>query len=500
MKKKIYDVLKHSAIYSIGNIALKGMGIITLPIYAIYLTTAEFGILAVLEPSITILTEVLTLGQSSSVIYFNNSKEYRDRNKSVFFTIIALVSVVNILFACASFGIRNIFDNLFIPTSAFTIYFPFIILISTLRSLTTVFMNKLRADERSIPFTLITLVRIVFFIGLIFYTVVYLNLSVTGIMYAYLLVEIIVLTILVPMMLKNMQFNFNSEISKHAFKYGVPLIFTAIGIQLLNLSDRFLIRYYINYSSVGLYDFGYRIAGVLQMFLIMPFSQAILPLVYKEYKTPNDKRYFSKLMTYMCFVIIWGGLALSMFSGIIVKIMGSNKFNGAEIFVPIIILAYIFSAMRVIAQTGMLLTEKTSYIGIITIAAGIINIVLNIILIPIFGVIAAAYTTLIAFMIFYFVTKILADKFYEVPYESMKIFKLFLVGIILFVLSEKLHFGGLIFILAIKLIIVISFPFIMYFLNFYEKIELVTIKLSLGKLKNPFEWKNIIINLTSNEK
>jgi O-antigen/teichoic acid export membrane protein len=500
MKEKIYNILKHSAAYSFGNIALKGMGLVTLPIYSQFLAVSEFGILGVLDITITILAEIVTLGQANSILFFNATKEYKYKKESIFFTITAFVLAANILFAGIAFTFKDFVPALFVSTSNFTIYFSFIIAISSLRALNTIFFNKLRVDEKSFFYAAVIIIKVISFIGLIFYTVVYLKLSVMGIMYAFLFNEIFVLAILIPSMLSGMKFHFEKGISKQALKYGFPLIFSAIGVHILNLSDRFMIRYYIDFNAVGLYDFGYKIAGTLQMFLILPFNLAFLPSTYKEYQKPGDKRYYSKLMTYLCFVIIWGGLALSLFSKLIIRVLGSNKFGGAEIFVPIIILAYIFSAMRNVASIGMLLTQKTSYIGIITVLAALFNIGLNIILIPIYGTIAAAYTTLIAFIVFYFVTKVLSDRMYNVDYESVKIFKLFAVGVILFIISEIIPDYGIILSSLIKLVIILLFPFIMLTLNFYEKIELETIKANLIRLKNPLELKNIIINLLKNAK
>jgi O-antigen/teichoic acid export membrane protein len=132
--------------------------------------------------------------------------------------------------------------------------------------------------------------------------------------------------------------------------------------------------------------------------------------------------------------------------------------------------------------------------------AGLLNIGLNIILIPIYGVIAAAYTTLIAFIIFYVVTKILSDRFYNVDYENLKIIKLFAVGIILFIFSELIPFSGIIASSLTKLAFILAFPLIMLALNFYEDIELKTIKESFKKLKNPLELKNIITTLLTDAK
>lgn len=231
------------------------------------------------------------------------------------------------------------------------------------------------------------------------------------------------------------------------------------------------------------------------MFLILPFSQAMLPAAFKAAGNSSNNRYLSKLMTYMCFVIVWGGLTISIFSDEIIYILGSDNYADAKIYIPLIVLAYIFSAMRNVASNGLLFSEKTSLIAVITIAAGLLNIGLNIVFLPIYGTIAAAYTTLISFIIFYFVTDVLSKKYYAIQYENYKIAKLLILGIALYFLTNILATSIFVLQLLIKIIIIGSFPFILFLMKFYEKIELVTISTGIKSLRNPSELKKHFKNL-----
>jgi O-antigen/teichoic acid export membrane protein len=495
MKDKVFGILKHSTIYSFGYIAQKGMGIITLPIYAYYITKSEFGVFAILDIIIILFAEFLSLGQANSVIYFNSVSEYRGKHQSIFYTITVTVFSISLIFVgltiAANFATPALFDS----KTIFAGYLPLITLISFARALNSIFFNKLRADDQSRHYTALTLVKILITIGSVILFVALLHLSFVGILYAYLVSEVSLLLVFMPMMISKMEFSFDNAIMKGTIKYGAPLIFGAVGAHILNLSDRFLIQHFYNSSYVGTYDFGYRIAGVIQMILIMPFNQALLPSTYREYKRPGDTRYYSKLMTYMCFVLIWGGLALALFGDLAVYVMGQNRYLGAEAFVPIIILAYIFSSMRNVASIGIMLSGKTIYIGALTITAGIINIILNTIFLPVYGVITAAYTTLISFILFFFATKLISDKYYKISYEAIKLIKLFLVSIVLFNVSELFKTGFFLLDAAVKTITILLFPFIMFVLNFYEEIELKTIKDSFRKLKSPADIKNILNNL-----
>lgn len=487
MKEKVLSTIKHSFVYSLGNIALKGMGIITLPIYLNYLTKSEVGIFGLLDITINIIAEVLLLGQANSIILFENKKEYDDKKNSIFFTITSFVILINLLFVLFAELFGTSLISISKSTRDLSSYLHFIIYISLVRVLNNLFLNKLRAEEKSKLYTFLTFLKITFFIALIFYTVVHLRLSVVGILYSYLISEIIVLLFILPVMIKKMSVKIEMSALKEALKFGTPLIFTSIGIMVLNLSDRYLINLFINLEEVGTYDIAYRIAGIVNMFLILPFNQAMLPSAFKEFNSNSNSRYLSKLMTYMCFVTIWGGLTISVFGKEIILILGNENYVRANVYIPFIVLAYILSAMRNVASNGLLFAEKTYIVALITIFAAILNIILNIFLIPIYGTIAAAYTTLISFAIFYLVTYWYSNKYFKIDYETIKIIKALLVGIVLFIIPEFISLDSIIISIIIKIVVVAIFPFVLYPIGFYEKIEVETISSGIKSLKSPIQ-------------
>ena len=120
----------------------------------------------------------------------------------------------------------------------------------------------------------------------------------------------------------------------------------------------------------------------------------------------------------------------------------------------------------------MYLTKNTKHVAWITIVSAVLNIILNFILIPKFGILAAAINTLVSFAIFYFITQLFSDKYLKIPYENYKLIVMILTGVIL---SSPIYFlpqMNSVISFLIKIIITISFPFILFFFRFYEKREL----------------------------
>ena len=119
------------------------------------------------------------------------------------------------------------------------------------------------------------------------------------------------------------------------------------------------------------------------MFFIMPMNLTFVPIAYKIYKQPGDKEYFSKIMTYFTYFLVWGALFLSIFSREIVVIFSkSNSFLPAYKVVPVILFSYVFLGMGIVSSVGIFLKGKTIYSALVTIVSTIFNVGLNFILIP----------------------------------------------------------------------------------------------------------------------
>jgi len=278
-------------------------------------------------------------------------------------------------------------------------------------------------------------------------------------------------------MLSEMAPKLDWKILKSALAFGFPLVFASLASVLLNMGDRYILKLLVDYREVGLYSLGYKVAGILNMFLIQSFTLSILPIAYKMHGQKGDKRYYSKMLTYFVFVLFWAGLGLAFIGKELIEKLALNPdYWFAYQVVPYIILAYIFSGARAVTNLGLFLKRKTSYIAYNTIGAAVLNIGLNFILIPKYRMMGAAVATITSFIALYFVTYFVADRFYKIPYENVKLLKMLILAIVLFFLSILTADLSLLPRLLTKLGILISFPFLLYPMNFYEEIEIERIK------------------------
>jgi O-antigen/teichoic acid export membrane protein len=482
MLARLKTTLQQSFIYSLSNVAAKAVGVILLPIYLHNLSVAAFGVWDLFDTTIQILTEIVILGQASAIIFLNNSEEYKEKKSVTLFTLTIFVLLFASLLVLITEAVTLYLPGLFSGSLVRSEYIRLSSYIILLRVMSNLFFAKVRAEEEAKYFTAISVVRVLLITGFTIYFVSFTKRGIAGGLYSFAMAEIIVVIIMLIKVIPQMKAKFNKEILSIALKFGFPLLFSSLGFMLLNLSDRYIIKLLLGAKSVGIYGLGYRVAGVLNMFLILPFSLTLMPIAYKYFGQHDDKRFYSKLMTYSTFMFVWGFIFLSLFSPEIVRLFaGKENYGTTFVVIPVILLSYVFSGMRLTAQLGMLLTKNTKYIAWITISAALLNSILNFLFIPAFGIIAAAANTLISFVLFYYVSQFISDKYFKIPYENSKLVLMIVVGSLI---SCAVYFASEISLTNIifKLFLTALFPVVLFGFKFYEQAEL-EILLKPSKLK-----------------
>src|SRR5690606_39015627 len=134
-------------------------------------------------------------------------------------------------------------------------------------------------------------------------------------------------------------------------------IFSAMAINLLNGSDRFILKFLSGETELGLYELGYRVAGIVNMFVVLPFGLTLMPVAYKMFRQPGDREYYKKLKTYVAFILVWSGLSLSVFGKELVELFAAqSSYYQASAVIPFIVLAYVLYGISMISSLGMYLT------------------------------------------------------------------------------------------------------------------------------------------------
>ncbi len=483
-------MFKQTAIYSLGNLSSKLIGLILLPLFTEYLTTAEYGVLAILEATSHILIGVLALNLPLAMLRWSSAEEDEEKKKSVIFTTIvslALIIVLQLLFLLQS---TDFFSRLLFGSERYSEYFFYLFLVVAFGVYNGIPLNIIRINEKPVYFIVVNTLKFTLILLVNIYFIVYLKQGVVGIIKSQLFGELVLFVLTIPIVAKNITFKFNFSVFKEMLEYGIPLIFSTISTFALSYADRYIIQYYLDSSRVGIYSLGYKIASVLNMLILQSFQLGFLPIAYKKLGASDEKRFFSKTLTYYTFILVLIALGLSLFSKELIHLLAQKPdYYSAYSVVPIISLAFVIKGIQYTYALSFHYAKRTIYVASIIIVTALLNVGLNFLLINQFGFLGAAFAMLISTFLMMVLSFHFGNKVYPIPYENKKLFILVAAGIIFFFVGDLTNEINLFVRIILKSLLIISLPAFLYLFNFYEDAELRRIKHAWHKWKNPSRWK-----------
>ncbi len=490
MLHNIKTTIKGSAIYSIGNMSLKLMGLILLPLFVQKLSLSEYGILGILEVTVQILISTFGLGIWYAFERWYWDKDYLNKQKSMYFTILAFSFIIALFLFFSVSGTSIPLSELLFDNSSYSYVLVLMSVIAGLELMAQSPAMLLRLKTKSLVFTLSFTLKLIITLAFTLYFLIVKGKKIDGIYEAQLIGEIFYFLILMLSCIKDIQFKFEFRILKDMVVYRLPLVFSSVFIVMLSFTDRYALKFLSNLSDVGVYSLGYKLANTIKVILISSVWFAVRPMIYKMMDKPENKRFYSKIMTYFTFGVIIFVLGLSIYGKEIIYLFaGKPEYRLAYKIVPVISFAILFGMLKDVAFIGLDITRKTKIMASLIIIIAILNLGLNILFIPYFKSVGAAMATLISQIIFFLLVLKYSQNIYYIPYELKKVGTMILLGLVLVIIGNLFNQMYLPLRLVLKLAIIFSFPIILYLFNFYEKIELDRLGGAWRKWRNPAKWK-----------
>ncbi|MED4206631.1 lipopolysaccharide biosynthesis protein, partial [Neobacillus mesonae] len=227
----------------------------------------------------------------------------------------------------------------------------------------------------------------------------------------------------------------NFKFWKFGLVFGIPLVFHNLGLIVNTQFDRIAINNYLGSSETGIYSFAYQVGMIVQV-LFISIDQAWNPWFLEKYDNGEYSkiRKRAKIMRNI-FTVLY--TSVLMISPELVKLMADKSYWEGLYLVPWIFMGYYFVFLYALEVNVEYASKRTGMIATGTIISALINIVLNMIFVPIYGYMAAAVTTLISYVvlfIFHYVitSRIIKSKVYGIKfYLQSIIFVLFITGFFL---------------------------------------------------------------------
>jgi O-antigen/teichoic acid export membrane protein len=281
-------------------------------------------------------------------------------------------------------------------------------------------LTMIRMQARSRLFVTITISRFVVTLGLSFLMVVVLHWGVRGALLANAASAIAVVIVLSGDLRLALRSRPSWSLQRQMWSFGLPFFPVILSAWFIEASDRYLLGIYKGHAEVGYYVLGYKVAQIMQIALAA-FSMGWAPLRYKIHERADAPQVYRQITSYYVLAAALLTVGIGVFAREIVGVIAPASYGSAASIVPLIAAGYALNGLYLMMVTGMGIAKKTLPMAWVVTAAAVANVGINVVAIPIWGMRAAAVTTVLANMIMVAGGYYYSQKVYPIPYEWRRI-------------------------------------------------------------------------------
>jgi O-antigen/teichoic acid export membrane protein len=395
--------VKDMAIYAPSQFLPALTAFITVPILTRLFPPAEYGYWALATSVSSFLVALASSGFGSAVIRFYPVYKARSTLNVLFATIGASLGTLITLVAGVSCLILFLFKTLLPP--ALVQLLPVVILIFAAQSIFSVFMAVIRAQRRTGTFTSFQLVTTYGSLGVGLLLVIVWGFRVEGLMWGTFLILVLTLPFLIFLAIKGIGIHlqhFHLPDALQIWQYAWPLTLGNVAMWGLRVSDLFIIGAFRPEREVGLYSVSYNISAKSIELLVALFLLSVSPLVYSTWES-QGREVTEKTLTMVTRVYLLlclpAAVGLSVLAFPFVTLLTAPDYHEGYKIVGFVVFSSFAWGLSNIAMTGIAIMKHTSRLGANTMAAVSVHVVLQILLVPRFGYIASAVSTLVGYTV-----------------------------------------------------------------------------------------------------
>jgi len=455
---EVRTLAKQTLVYGLGTIVPRFLnyGILTF-FYTRIFDKAQYGIVTELYAWMVFLLIVLTYGMETGFFRFAQKK---DDYEKVYSTSILTLLVTSVLFIL----LINIFIT---PVSAALKYsdnkdyIRMFALIVAIDAFTAIPFARLRKENKPVLFSIIKITNVFITIGAVLFLLLWApsiyktsqgwfrevydpEYGVGYVFLANLIGSASTLIMLLPFVVK-IRPVFDRLIWQKMTGYSFPLMIAGLSGAINDTLDKVILRRMVGeengLETVGEYGAGYKIAVLMALFIQM-FRYAAEPFFFERAKYINAKESYAFVMKYFVIAMLVVYLGINLYISGIQLIIG-KPFRDAIIVVPVVSMGYLFYGIYLNHSIWYKLNDLTRFGIYITLAGAIITILINVLLIPVYGYMASAWAHVASYGSMIILSFILAKKYFKIEYNIKELMAYFVIVIGMVIFSKIFKYGSL---------------------------------------------------------
>ena len=411
MNRKKY-LAKNIALFAINNIGTRLITFFMVPLYTAALTTNDYGVADLVSTVATVLVPILTLNVGEAVMRFSLDD---DANLNEIMSVGILIAVVS-----------SIVSLLVIPiswhVSLISGYGVVISLYCIMSGVYAINVCYLRGQERLSQYAVCNIIHILSTAVLNIVLLLKFRMGLTGYFLSYILgylVGIIYSIVAGDIVKTTKQFIWNEKLAKKMISYSIVLVPTSFMWWIMNSSDRLMVTAIVGAAANGIYAVSYKIPTVLST-LSTVFNQAWSYSAIKEDKKEDREEFNNRMFSMLsCFqFVITAGLLLIIKP--FMRIYVSENYYTAWEYTPYLLIGFLFMSFGTFLSTSYTVNKDSKGFLFSGMAGAILNIILNLFLIPKMGTSGAALATCISYFTVFLYRSVDTRKYIRIKLVTIR--------------------------------------------------------------------------------
>lgn len=433
--EKLKRLFSDTGIYGTGEVATSALNFLLLPVYTRYLSPSDYGVIAlviVLEAATKILFRWGIDGAYLRLYYDCQSDDARRKLTSTLFAFLFVVNGIVVAFTTIQ---ASIISHWLFGSVEYADLLRMVLLNTFVISFFFFPYSVLRVEERTKPVAVLAFSRSASVLIMRLLFVVGAGTGVRGVVLADLVVSVGFAIVAAKWVLPLLRMTFSKVVIREALSFGLPRVPHGIAHSAIALSDRYLLSLFVTITEVGVYSIGATFSLAIKLFL-GAFDYAWTPFYLSLMKDRQAKQIFSKVTTYVFGVEVLLVTGLSAIGGDLVRLMTTSEFYGASVVVPWVALGVLFQGVYQLTVIGLNITKRTRYLPVATGIAALVSITGNLVLIPRYGVIGAAWASAISYAVLALIAMRLSQMHYYIDYEWGRLAKVAISALVAYALAR----------------------------------------------------------------
>jgi O-antigen/teichoic acid export membrane protein len=386
-----------ASVYLVASATAQLASLVTFPIYARVLGPEQYGVLALLMAFMGLGKTAALAGTNTALIRRYSAAEDEETRKdtvgSALGYVVASGAAANLIALLAA----GVASQLLLGSGEYSSVFRLAVAAVSIELVVETLMALTRSMERAQLYVTITTIRVAGYVVMAVVFLLALGLGVEGAVLGILIGNTLALTALVVGLRGHLSLRMSPGTVSALVGFGIGLLPANLASWALNVADRYMIRGYMTLTDVGQYSAAYRVASLVQVGFVLPFHQAWLPFMFRHARDARGPEVVARVSRYFAAVGLLITVILSAVGRPILVLFAGSEFAAAAVIIPIVSVGVLLGGSVSVVSPGLMVSGKTWLSSTIFVLGAIGNVLLNVLLIPRFGIGGAAWATLLTY-------------------------------------------------------------------------------------------------------